>query len=139
MAKLLIVDDHVVVRDGVKSVFNEQTGTVCFGEASMPQEASKLVYEAEWDIVVLDISLGGRNGLELLKDIKLVTKEKVFPVLSLKNHKGFIRVCEEVLRKFGNIKDIKAKKRKTPNAISILGSKFLFGLLFRRKLIFVCY
>lgn len=84
MVKVLIVDDHVVVRDGVKSVFNEQTGTVCFGEASMPQEALKLVYEAEWDIVVLDISLGGRNGLELLKDIKQLRPK--LPVLILSMH-----------------------------------------------------
>lgn len=84
MVKVLIVDDHVVVRDGVKSVFNEQTDRVCFGEASMPQEALQLVYEAEWDVLVLDISLGGRNGLELLKDVKQLRPK--LPVLILSMH-----------------------------------------------------
>ncbi|MFN8493193.1 MAG: response regulator transcription factor [Caldilineaceae bacterium] len=84
MVKILIVDDHVVVRDGVKSMFNEQRGAVSFGEASRPQDALQLVHEAEWDVMVLDISLGGRNGLELLKDIKQLRPQ--LPVLILSMH-----------------------------------------------------
>lgn len=84
MVKVLIVDDHVVVRDGVKSIFDEQTGAAYFGEASKPQEALQLMHETEWDVMVLDISLGGRNGLELLKDVKQLRPK--LPVLILSMH-----------------------------------------------------
>jgi two-component system, NarL family, invasion response regulator UvrY len=67
MIKILIVDDHVVVREGVKGIFDEQPGEAAFGEANTAQEALKLVREEKWDAVVLDISLGGRSGLDVLK------------------------------------------------------------------------
>jgi two-component system invasion response regulator UvrY len=67
MKKILIVDDHEVLRDGVKRVFDKQPGTAIFGEASTLQEALTLVREQDWDIVVLDISLGSRSGLEVFE------------------------------------------------------------------------
>ena len=62
MTKILVVDDHAVVRDGVKRMFDEQPGTVTFGEASTSHEAIKLVSEQDWDIVVLDLALGKEVG-----------------------------------------------------------------------------
>ena len=70
--RILIVDDHTVVRDGIKKILSEQSGEASFGETSTASEAAKLVSEEDWDAVVLDISLGGRNGLELLKELKQV-------------------------------------------------------------------
>ena len=67
MLRILTVDDHAVVRDGVKRIFDEGTSAAVFGEAGTFQEALKLVEEQDWDVVVLDITLRGRNGLELLK------------------------------------------------------------------------
>ena len=61
MMKILIVDDHAVVRDGVKRIFDEQRDEAVFGEASTAQEALKLVYQGTWDVVVLDISLGWKE------------------------------------------------------------------------------
>src|SRR5262249_62324174 len=70
MIHILIVDDHAVVRDGVKRLVAEQLGAAGFGEASTAQEALQLVREAHWDVVVLDIALGERNGLEVLKELQ---------------------------------------------------------------------
>jgi DNA-binding NarL/FixJ family response regulator len=84
MKKILIVDDHEVVRDGVKRIFDEQPDEVTFGEASTPQEAMRLVREGEWDVVVLDLSLGGKSGLELLKDLQ--QSDPKLPVLILSMH-----------------------------------------------------
>jgi DNA-binding NarL/FixJ family response regulator len=61
MIKTLIVDDHAVVRDGVKRIFDEQPGEVVFGEAGTAQNAIKLVHEENWDAVVLDLSLNCRS------------------------------------------------------------------------------
>jgi two-component system, NarL family, invasion response regulator UvrY len=82
--RILIVDDHTVVRDGVKRLFDEHAGGADFGEASSSHEALKLVREENWDIVILDISLGGRSGLDLLKELKQI--RPALPVLILSMH-----------------------------------------------------
>src|SRR5215475_14073082 len=84
MARILIVDDHEVVRDGVKRIFEEQPGTTAFGDASTSSEALQLISEHEWDIVVLDLSLGSRSGLDLLKQLRQVRPR--IPVLILSMH-----------------------------------------------------
>src|SRR6266481_5909527 len=86
MKKILIVDDHEVLRDGVKRIFDKQPDTVTFGEASTVPEALKLVREQDWDIAVLDISLGDRSGLEVLKELKQIRPR--LPVLILSMHSG---------------------------------------------------
>ena len=84
MLDILIVDDHAVVRDGVKRLVDEQLGAAVFGEASTAQEALQLVREAHWDVVVLDISLGERNGLDVLKELQQLRPR--LPVLILSMH-----------------------------------------------------
>ena len=84
MKKILIVDDHEVVREGVKRIFNVERDTTTFGEASGAPDALRLVREQDWDVVVLDLSLGGRSGLELLKELKQIRPK--LPVLILSMH-----------------------------------------------------
>ncbi len=84
MKKILLVDDHEVVRTGLKKMFEESLAPVVFGEAGNAGEATKLVSEDEWDLVVLDISLGHTSGLELLKSIKRLSP--TLPVLVLSMH-----------------------------------------------------
>ena len=84
MIHILIIDDHAVVRDGVKRLVDEQLGAAVFGEASTAQEALQLVREAHWDVVVLDISLGERNGLDVLKELQQLRPR--LPVLILSMH-----------------------------------------------------
>jgi two-component system, NarL family, invasion response regulator UvrY len=84
MKRILIVDDHEVLREGVKRIFDKQASAVTFGEASSGPEALRLAHEEDWDIVVLDLSLGGRNGLEVLKELKQIRPR--LPVLILSMH-----------------------------------------------------
>jgi len=84
MARILLVDDHVVVRDGLKRLFDELPSKPTFGEASSGPEALQLIKLQPWDVVVLDISLEDRNGLETLKDIKKIRPK--LPVLILTMH-----------------------------------------------------
>jgi two-component system, NarL family, invasion response regulator UvrY len=84
MIRILLVDDHAVVRDGVKSMFDEHPDSVIFGEASTPQDAVKLVNAEDWSIMVLDLSLGNRSGLETLKEVKRIRPG--LPVLILSMH-----------------------------------------------------
>jgi len=91
LKKILIVDDHEVLRDGIKRVFDKQPGTAIFGEASTLQEALTLVREQDWDVAVLDISLGDRSGLEVLKQLKQIRPSLPVLILSMHSEEQFAR------------------------------------------------
>jgi DNA-binding NarL/FixJ family response regulator len=82
MLRILTIDDHEVVRAGVKGLFT--SGSAIFGEARTGPEALTLVREQSWDVAVLDISLGGRSGLDVLKEIRGLAPR--LPVLMLSMH-----------------------------------------------------
>lgn len=82
MLKILTIDDHEVVRRGLKDMFTKESAT--FGEARSGAEAVDLVRKQPWDIAVLDISLGGRSGLEVLSELKQLRPR--MPVLILSMH-----------------------------------------------------
>src|SRR5882672_6149172 len=84
MTRILLVDDHEILREGVKRLFDKQPGPTTFGEASNGHEALDLAREGDWDIVVLDLSLGGRSGLEVLKELRQLRPR--LPVLILSMH-----------------------------------------------------
>lgn len=89
--KILIVDDHEVLRDGVKRIFDKQPGSAAFGEAGNAQEALNLVREQDWDVVVLDLSLGSRNGLDVLKELKQIRPKLPVLILSMHSEQQFAR------------------------------------------------
>src|SRR5882762_9888483 len=91
MKKILIIDDHEIVRDGLKRIVNEQSENIIFGEASAAPEALRLVVEQDWDIVVLDLSLGGRNGLEVLKELKQIRPGLPVLILSMHSEEQYAR------------------------------------------------
>jgi two-component system, NarL family, invasion response regulator UvrY len=91
MKKILIVDDHEVLRDGVKRIFDKQSSAANFGEASTATEALNLVRKQDWDVVVLDLSLSGRNGLEVLKELKLIRPKLPVLVLTMHSEEQFAR------------------------------------------------
>jgi two-component system, NarL family, invasion response regulator UvrY len=82
--RILIVDDHFVVRQGLKLVLKEHFTTTEFGEAADGDEAVREVARRRWDVVLLDISMPGRGGLDTLKDIKQTNPK--LPVIILSMH-----------------------------------------------------
>lgn len=70
MPRLLIVDDHPLVRRGIVEVLAEAFPGGIIGEASDGAQALQAVYDGAWDLVVLDLSLPGRTGLDVLKEIR---------------------------------------------------------------------
>src|SRR5436305_9984183 len=91
MKRILIIDDHEVLRDGVKRLFDKQPGTVTFGEAGTAPEALKLVRDEDWDVAVLDLNLGGRDGLEVLKEMKQTRPRLPVLILSMHSEEMFAR------------------------------------------------
>lgn len=68
--KILIADDHSVMREGIKKSLAENFPNSVFSEASNAAEVRQLIHVTRHDLVILDISLPGRNGLEVLKEIR---------------------------------------------------------------------
>ena len=68
--KVLLVDDHPIVRHGLTQLIEQAPNLEVCGEAASSAEALQLLRETDPDVVVIDISLGGGNGLELIKQIK---------------------------------------------------------------------
>jgi len=82
--RILIVDDHPIAREGLKRIVSAQKDMKVEGEAADSAEALALVRGADWDVVVLDLAMPGRSGLDVLKDLK---REKPgLPVLVLSVH-----------------------------------------------------
>lgn len=91
MRKILLIDDHEVVRAGVRRILDRGPGETEFGEASTPTEAMECVRQHVWDVIVLDLSLGGRDGLEVLREIKKVRPRQPVLVLSMHAEELFAR------------------------------------------------
>ncbi|HSL89077.1 MAG TPA: response regulator transcription factor [Ignavibacteriaceae bacterium] len=68
--KILIADDHAIVREGLKQIVAEEKDMIVAGEAENVARLLNLLQEKVFDIIVLDINMPGRSGLEALKDIK---------------------------------------------------------------------
>ena len=79
--KILIADDHPIVRAGFKQVISDMPDMLVADEASNGQEVLQLIGKKDYDLVLLDISMPGRSGLEILKDLK--SEKPKLPVLIL--------------------------------------------------------
>jgi DNA-binding NarL/FixJ family response regulator len=82
--KVLLADDHAIIRDGLKQILADSDDLVVAGEAANGHEVLQLIRSGEWDLLVLDISMPGRNGIDL---IHLVHDEiPGLPILILSMH-----------------------------------------------------
>lgn len=84
MIRILIADDHAIFRRGLKDILQEELPRTTFGEADDARTTLERVRQKCWDIVVLDVSMPGRSGVEVLQEIKH-TQPKV-PVLILSTY-----------------------------------------------------
>lgn len=91
MKRILIIDDHEIVRDGLKNILNEQPEDSTFGEASTAPEALALATKQDWDVVVLDLSLGDRSGLEILKELKQIRPRLPVLIFSMHSEEQYAR------------------------------------------------
>ena len=72
MIKILIVDDHAIVREGLSRIIGAENDMIVAGMAKDGTEVIRLMLDNEIDVVVLDISMPGKSGLDLIKDLKQV-------------------------------------------------------------------
>jgi two-component system invasion response regulator UvrY len=84
MIRALIADDHAVVRQGLKQILGDTPEMLVAGEATNGQEVLDKVRAEPWDVVVLDISMPDRSGLDVLKQLR--SERPKLPVLVLSMH-----------------------------------------------------
>jgi DNA-binding NarL/FixJ family response regulator len=80
----LIADDHAVVRNGLRLILQECYKDAVFGEAGESREALEMALSDAWDLIILDVSMPGRGGLDVLKEIR--AQRPAIPVLILSMH-----------------------------------------------------
>ena len=84
MINVLVVDDHAVVREGLKRIISENPGMVVTAEAGDGNEALRLMGKTPCDIVILDLAMPEKNGLDVLKQLR--SEAPRLPVLVLSMH-----------------------------------------------------
>lgn len=82
--RVLIADDHALVRKGLQQVIKEQAPDMVVGEAADGEQVLALVREQAWDALVLDIAMPKRSGLEILQELR--TTQPKLPILILSAH-----------------------------------------------------
>lgn len=83
MIRILIADDHSVVRQGLQQIVSERMDMAMAGQASSGQEALDLVRENEFDVAIIDIAMPGRGGLDILRDLKAIRPDMKVIILSM--------------------------------------------------------
>ena len=81
--KILIADDHAIVREGLKQIVAEEKDIFVAGEAENSGRLMELLEKEKWSLVVLDINMPGKSGLEALKDIKHLYPDLPVLILSM--------------------------------------------------------
>ncbi|MDB5203176.1 MAG: response regulator transcription factor [Ferruginibacter sp.] len=84
MIRILIADDHTIVRRGLRQILLEGFPAALIEEVGDAEEMVKKIIQAEWDVVISDLSMPGRSGLEALQQIKQLQPK--LPVLILSIH-----------------------------------------------------
>ncbi len=87
--RILIVDDHFVLRQGLKAILVEKYPEAFFGDASNARDALEAAWKETWDVVLLDINLPGRSGLDVLADLRKTVPKLPVIILSMHSEEQF--------------------------------------------------
>ena len=87
--RVLLADDHAIIRDGLKQILADTVDLEVGGEAANGTEVMQKVRAQDWDVLVLDISMPGRNGLELIRMIKDEKPDLFILILSMHHEEQY--------------------------------------------------
>lgn len=83
MIKVMVADDHAIVRRGLRQILAETSDIVVGGEAANAGDVRRLAREQRWDVIILDINMPGGSGIELLEDIRRERPEQAVLILTV--------------------------------------------------------
>jgi two-component system, NarL family, invasion response regulator UvrY len=125
MLRILIADDHSVVRRGLKQILLDEFPTAHVDEATDADILLKKVIKEEWDVVITDISMPGRSGMEALQQIKLHNPKLPVLVLSVHAEEHYaIRVLKAGASGYLNKESAPEELIKAVNRV-LLGKKYI--------------
>lgn len=138
--KVLIVDDHEIVRYGLKHLINNDKSFIVCGEAKNETEAITSIENLNPDILIIDISLDGNDGIELIKKVRSTDKEILILCFSMHDEKLFaeraLRVGANgyIMKESGGTKEILTALNKISNNEIFISRKMMSHLL-RKKVL----
>ncbi len=88
--RVLVADDHPVIRSGLRKIMEEEPEIALYGEAGNAEELLHLVRVERWDILILDINLPDRSGLDVLSDLHAFQPELKVIVLSIQDEPAYV-------------------------------------------------
>jgi len=91
MRRVLLVENHQVVRDGLKTIVAEHMTPTEFGEAGTGSDALRLARDQKWDLAVVDISLADMSGLDVVRAVKQIHPHLPILVLSMHSEEQYAR------------------------------------------------
>lgn len=94
--RILLADDHNVLRAGLKYLLNAQSDMTVVGEAANGADALRLARELSPDVLILDITMPGMDGLEVLKELKRVAPAIRVLILTMHEEEGYLRRALEL-------------------------------------------
>lgn len=140
MINILIADDHPVVREGIKQIIAKSNDMTVTAEASNGQEVIEKISKYNFDIVILDIAMPGRDGFEVIKELKRIKPKIAILVLSIYPEDQIgIRVLENGASGYLNkesapselinaiIKIYNGRKYISPNLVESLASRVMIS------------
>jgi two-component system invasion response regulator UvrY len=83
MKRILMADDHAIVRKGLQETLEDELGDLAFGQAANSREVLDQVWNEKWDLVILDINMEGRSGLDVLDEIRKAKPKLPVLILSM--------------------------------------------------------
>ena len=91
MTRVLLVDDHPVIRQGFRRILTQAFSDLSVGEAETGEQAIALSQSSTWDLIILDLSLPGLSGLEVIRDVRRMQPESRIIVVSIHPPQQFAR------------------------------------------------
>lgn len=91
MMRILIADDHAVVRRGIREILAGELGKTAFVEAQNAREVLDYARKQDWEVIILDISMPGRSGIDILNELRQLRPRSRVLVLSMHPEEQFAR------------------------------------------------
>src|ERR1700735_5386798 len=125
MRRFLIADDHSVVRRGLRQILSEAFPSALIEEVTNAEDLLKKAIMEEWDVVISDISMPGRSGLEILQQVRLDHPKLPFLILSVHSEDQYaIRVLKAGASGYLNKESAPEELVKAVNYL-LLGKKYI--------------
>src|SRR5215471_5501224 len=93
--RVLLADDHAIVREGLKSLINSQSGMEVIGEAADGHAAVSMTAELDPDVVVVDVSMPGLTGTQVTTQLRAARSDRKILVLTVHEDKSYLRLLFE--------------------------------------------